>query len=223
MWRARRREADETACIAPGAGGPHRGRRVRSASRLVASSVRHDGEMIPSLVERASVPRQPIAPHLRFLATARARSAKMVDLGRVSRLCVRQMEPLKSSRELSEFFHNLEGCFCTSARNHGALGTRRRIRSKTKSRLTATTLVRRFHPRGLLVGPFASIDHGSRMDRGGANRQEQWRFRIFLPSSSTSSHVAWSELVPREEETGWLGVNTTKKELKVDLRRQTTT
>jgi hypothetical protein len=53
--------------------------------------------------------------------------------------------------------------------------------------------------------------------------QEQWRFRLFLPSSaSSSSHVAWSELVPQEEETGWLGVNATKKEIKLDLRRQTT-
>ena len=53
--------------------------------------------------------------------------------------------------------------------------------------------------------------------------QEQWRFRLFLPSpSSSSSQVTWSELVPREEETGWLGVNATKKEIKVDLRRQTT-
>ena len=55
------------------------------------------------------------------------------------------------------------------------------------------------------------------------SHQEQWRFRLFLPSpSSSSSQVTWSELVPREEETGWLGVNATKKEIKVDLRRQTT-
>jgi hypothetical protein len=54
------------------------------------------------------------------------------------------------------------------------------------------------------------------------NRQEQWRFRLFLPPSSNPSHVAWSELVLQEEETGWLGVNATKKELKVDLRRQAT-
>ena len=33
--------------------------------------------------------------------------------------------------------------------------------------------------------------------------------------------MAWSELVPEDEETGWLGVNATKKELKLDLRRQT--
>jgi hypothetical protein len=33
--------------------------------------------------------------------------------------------------------------------------------------------------------------------------------------------VPWSEFVPEDEETGWLGVNATKKELKLDLRRQT--
>jgi hypothetical protein len=54
------------------------------------------------------------------------------------------------------------------------------------------------------------------------NRQEQWRFRLFLPSSSSGSlHVTWSELVPQEGETGWLGVNATVKELELDLRQQT--
>src|SRR5262245_48030219 len=53
------------------------------------------------------------------------------------------------------------------------------------------------------------------------SHQEQWRFRLFLPSSSSASHVDWSKLVPQEQETGWLGVSAAKKELKVDLRLQT--
>jgi hypothetical protein len=55
----------------------------------------------------------------------------------------------------------------------------------------------------------------------GRRKQEEWKFRLFLPpSSSRPSDVAWSGLVPQEEVTGWLGVNATKKELKLDLRRQ---
>jgi hypothetical protein len=58
---------------------------------------------------------------------------------------------------------------------------------------------------------------------GSGTSQEQWTFRLLLPSSSsTASQVAWSEIVPQEEATGWLGVNANKKELRVDLRRHTT-
>ena len=59
---------------------------------------------------------------------------------------------------------------------------------------------------------------------GSGSCQEQWTFRLLLPSSSSSaSQVAWSEILPQEEVTGWLGVNANKKELKVDLRRHTKT
>jgi hypothetical protein len=52
----------------------------------------------------------------------------------------------------------------------------------------------------------------------GRPKQEEWRFRLFLPPSlSSSSDVAWSDLVPQEELTGWLRVNAAKKELKLDL------
>jgi hypothetical protein len=69
------------------------------------------------------------------------------------------------------------------------------------------------------------LDHSPREITGlvwiASEGQEQWRFRLFLPSSSSAAHVAWSQPVPQEQETGWLGVNASKKELKVDLRRQT--
>jgi hypothetical protein len=80
-----------------------------------------------------------------------------------------------------------------------------------------------FIPESYLLDRSPRLIIGSVWIGKGGSHQEPWTFRLFLPSSSLStSHVAWSELLPQEEATGWLGVNATKKELKVDLRRHTT-
>jgi hypothetical protein len=54
----------------------------------------------------------------------------------------------------------------------------------------------------------------------GPRRQEKWSFTLILPSfASSPSGMAWSALVPPEELTGWLAVDTQKRELNLDLRR----
>jgi hypothetical protein len=53
----------------------------------------------------------------------------------------------------------------------------------------------------------------------GRYKQEEWKFRLLL-SPFSSNRMAWPDLVPQEELTGWLGVNAAKRELKLDLRRE---
>jgi hypothetical protein len=77
-----------------------------------------------------------------------------------------------------------------------------------------------FNPQLYLLHHSSSEITGNVWIGFGRRKQEEWKFRLFLPPSSSSpSGVAWPNL-PQEEVTGWLGVNATKKELKLDLRRQ---
>jgi hypothetical protein len=48
--------------------------------------------------------------------------------------------------------------------------------------------------------------------------QEKWKFVLMLPSSPSSrSDIAWSELLPAPEASGWLIVATEEKELEIKL------
>jgi hypothetical protein len=52
----------------------------------------------------------------------------------------------------------------------------------------------------------------------GPRGQEKWKFVLMLPSSlSSPSDIAWSELLPAPEASGWLIVATEKKELEIEL------
>lgn len=51
----------------------------------------------------------------------------------------------------------------------------------------------------------------------GPRHQEQWRFTLLLPADVTSeADVDWASIFPAEDVTGWLSLDATKREMRID-------